>query len=64
MREASIKLKMSKCEFCEKKIIKYLEHLVSGEDISPMKHKIKAITDLSLTTTITQARHIIGLLLL
>ena len=35
-REASIKLKMSKCEFFKKEI-EYLGHLVSGQGISPMK---------------------------
>ena len=44
-KEASIKLKMSK-NF--KKEIQYLRHLVSGQGISPMKQKIKAITDLAL----------------
>ena len=37
--EASIKLKMSKCEFFKKEI-EYLGHLVSGQGISPMKQKI------------------------
>ena len=33
-----------KCEFFNKEI-EYLGHLMSGEGISPMKQKIKAITD-------------------
>ena len=45
-REAIIKLKMSKCEFFMKEI-EYLGHLVSGQGISPMKQKIKAITNLA-----------------
>ena len=45
LREASIKLEVSKCEFLKKEI-EHLWHLVSGEGISPMKQKIKAITDL------------------
>ena len=44
-RVASIKLKMSKCDFFKKEI-EYLGHLVSGEGISQMKQKIKTITDL------------------
>ena len=39
IREAGIKLKMSKCEFFKKEI-KYLGHLVSGEGITQMKPKI------------------------
>ena len=34
---------------------------MSDEGIWAMKHKIKAITDLAPTTSITEARHIIGL---
>ena len=37
-----------------KKEIEYLGHLVSGEDVSPIKQKIKVITDLALTN-ITKA---------
>ena len=55
--KASIKLKMSKCNFFKKEI-EYLGHLVSGEGISPMKQIIKAITDLAPTTNITEVRYI------
>ena len=34
---------------------------MSGEGIFPMKEKIKAVTDLAPTTSITEARYIIGL---
>ena len=44
------------------KEIEHLGHLVSGQDISPMKQKIKAIMDLAPTTNITEAHHIIGLI--
>ena len=60
-REAGIKLRMSKCEFLKKKI-EYLGHLVSDQGISPMKQKIKAITDLAPTTNITEAQDMIGLI--
>ena len=36
---------MSKCDFF-KKVIECLGHLVSGKGISPMKQKIKTISDL------------------
>ena len=52
---------MSKSEFCKEEI-KYLEQLVSGQGISSMKWKIKAITNLAPTTNITEAKHIIGLI--
>ena len=42
--------------------IEYLGHLVSGQGISSMRQKIKAITDLVPTTNITEARHMIGLI--
>ena len=59
--EAGIKLKMSKYEFFKNEI-EYLGHLVSGQEISPMRQKIKAIMDLAPTTNITEARHMIGLI--
>ena len=50
---------MSKCKFFKSKI-EYLRHLVPQKDLSPMKQKLKAITDLALRTSITKARHMIG----
>ena len=44
-----------------KKEIEYLGHLVSDQGISPIKQKVKAITDLTPTTNITEAWYIIGL---
>ena len=52
---------MSKFEFYKNEI-EYLGHLVSGQGISPMKQKIKAIADLAPTTNITKVQHIIGLI--
>ena len=60
-REAGIKLKICKCEFLLDEI-EYLGHLVSGQGISPMRQKIKTITDLAPITNITEARHMIGLI--
>ena len=51
---------MSKCEFF-KNDIEYLGHLESVEGISPMRQKIKSITDLAPTTNIKIARHMLGL---
>ena len=52
---------MSKYEFLKSKI-EHLGHLISGKGISPMKQKVKAITELAPTTNIIEARHIIGLI--
>ena len=60
-REPGIKLKMSQCEFLQNKI-EYLGHLISGQGISPMKQKTKAIKNLAPATNITKARHMIGLI--
>ena len=54
------KIENVKFEFFKMEI-EYLGHLVSGEGISPVKQKIKAITDLAPATNITDARCIIGL---
>ena len=42
--------------------IEYLRDLVSGQGISPMRQRIKAITSLAPTTNITEAWHMIGLI--
>ena len=39
-REASIKFKISLCEFFKNEV-KYLGHPVSGQGISPMRQKLK-----------------------
>ena len=46
---------MSKCEFFKKEI-EFLGHLVSGQGISPMNQKIKAVANLVPVTNITQAQ--------
>ena len=60
-REAGIRLKMSKCKFFKKEI-EYLGQFMSGIGISPMKQKIRPITDLVPTTNITEAWHMEGLI--
>ena len=59
--EKLVLFKMSKCEFFKNEI-EYLGHLVSGQGTSPMKQKIKAITDLAPVANITEAQHMIGLI--
>ena len=59
--KAGIKLKMSKSEFF-KNGIECLGHLVSRKEVSPIKQKVKAISDLAPATNITEARHMIGLI--
>ena len=52
---------MSKCEFFKIEI-EYLGHLMSDQGISPMRQKIKAITELTPMTNTTEGRHVIGLI--
>ena len=52
---------MSKCKFFKKEI-ECLGHLVSGQGISPLKQKIKTLTDLVPTTNLTKGGPIIGLI--
>ena len=52
---------MSKCDFFKNKI-EYLGHFMSSQGISPMRQKIKPISDLASKTNITEARHMIGLI--
>ena len=52
---------MSKCKFFKNKV-EYLGHLVSGQGISPIRQKIKAITDQAPATNIIEAQHMIGLM--
>ena len=60
-RGAGIKLKMSKSKFFKNKI-ESLGYLVSGQRISHMRQKIKAIMDLAPKTNITEARLMIDLI--
>ena len=60
-RQAGIKLKISKCEFFKSQI-EYLGHLVSGQEISPMKQKVEAIMGLVPATNSTEACHIFSLI--
>ena len=52
---------MSKCEFFKTEI-ENLGHLLSGQGISPIKQKIKAITDLAPQQTILKLDTIIELI--
>ena len=42
--------------------MEYLGHLVSGQGISPLRQKIKAVSDLACTTNITVTWHMLGLI--
>ena len=51
---------MFKCQFLKNEI-EYIGNLISGKEISPKKHKVKAITNLAPATNISEVRHILGL---
>ena len=55
-----LKLKLSKCNFF-KSHIEYIEHLISGTGIYPLKQKDQAILDLAPSSNVMQGRHILGL---
>ena len=49
LRQASLKLKMSKCDFF-KKHIQYLGHLISDKGIQPLPEKLESIRKMSVPT--------------
>ena len=53
LREASLKLKPSKCDLFIKEI-KYLGHVVSKEGVSVDPDKIKSVTEWPQSTTVTE----------
>ena len=60
LREADLKLKVSKCNFF-KKHIQYLGHLVSGEGIEPLPEKLEAVKEMPPPTTPKEVRQFLGL---
>ena len=59
LREASLKLKPSKCDLFRKEI-KYLGHVVSNKGVSTDPDKIQAITEWPQPTTVTEVRSFLG----
>ena len=49
MREAGVRLKLSKCYFVQLKV-EYLGHVVSAEGLIPMPNKIKAVQEFPVPT--------------
>ena len=60
LRDAGLKLKMSKCEFLKNEV-KYLGHLVSPSGIKPDPSKVEAIQELEPPTDVRGIRSFIGL---
>ncbi|UYV61958.1 hypothetical protein LAZ67_1007166, partial [Cordylochernes scorpioides] len=56
----NIKLKKEKCLFLQKEI-EYLGHLVTGESIRPLDHKVQAIQKAKTPTNISELRSFLGL---
>ncbi|UYV82062.1 K02A2.6-like, partial [Cordylochernes scorpioides] len=56
----NIKLKKEKCLFLQKEI-EYLGHLVTGEGIRPLDHKVQAIQKAKTPTNISELRSFLGL---
>ena len=60
LREAKLKLKVSKCSFF-KKHIQYLGHLVSGDGIEPLPEKLEAVENMPPPKTPKEVRQFLGL---
>ena len=60
LRDAGLKLKMSKCDFLKREV-NYLGHVVSANGIKPDPEKIKAIQKLTPPTSVKGVRSFIGM---
>ena len=60
LRDARLKLKMSKCEFLKKEV-NYLGHIVSPSGIKPDQSKVEAIAKLGPPTDVRGIRSFIGM---
>ena len=60
LREAGLKLKTSKCNFCQKEVV-FLGHIVSEEGISTDPAKVQAITSWPTPTSQRQVQQFLGL---
>ena len=59
LKAAGLKLKPSKCDLFKQQI-NYLGHVVSKEGVSTDPEKIKAVTEWSQPTTVTEVRSFLG----
>ena len=60
LREAGLKLKTSKCTFCQKEVV-FLGHIVSEEGVSTDPAKVQAITSWPIPTNQKQVQQFLGL---
>ena len=60
LRQANLRLKISKCEFLKKKL-QYLGHVISDQGISVDPHKVDVITKMQPPRTIREVRGFIGM---
>ena len=59
IQKEGFRLKISKCKFAEK-FAKYLGHIISHNEITPLKDNLESIKKLSVPTTQKQVRQILG----
>ena len=60
LRDAGLKLKMSKCQFLMEQI-RYLEHVISKDGIYPDPEKIRVIQDLRPPKNVREVRSVVGM---
>lgn len=60
LREANLKLKISKCKFCAKQI-EYLGHIISADGVLPNPDKIKAVSEFPVPKNVKGVRSFLGL---
>ena len=60
LREAGLKLKMSKCDFLKQEV-NYLGHVVSASGVKPDPEKIRAIKELAPPKNVKETRSLLGL---
>ena len=61
LRKADLKLKEVKCNFL-KKHIQYMEHIVSGEGITPVPEKLESIQNIQPPKTPKEVKQFLGLI--
>ena len=61
IRESGLKLNKEKCKFKQEKI-EYFGHEISKDGIGPAQDKVKAVLDLEPPTSVSELRHVMGLI--
>ena len=61
IKEANLKIKISKCQFFQKRHLHYLGHLISKQGIQPLLEKVTAIEKLKEPSNIDELCHFLDL---